>query len=275
MDILLTNDDSHCSPLFEFVIGKLANLGNLHIVVPKEEQSWTGKSITRFRNLYADEIRLFGHGARCLDGTPADCINWGIYHLCAEKKPDLVVSGINIGRNTGLGFALSSGTIGACFEANIAGVPAVALSQDFELGSFRHWLEERTLPEEVLCGLKGQTEKLLALTFSRLFDHPDFFDRAITWNINFPQRAASSCALVPAFLGHTWYSSCFKKKGDRYSHELEAPVEDQSEHSDGRVVQSGHISVTEIDIRSLGRMERTVSRGKDGFGRTSHQEGRV
>jgi 5'/3'-nucleotidase SurE len=48
MDILLTNDDSHISPLFHFLIDKLRLLGNLTIVVPKEEQSWTGKAISRF-----------------------------------------------------------------------------------------------------------------------------------------------------------------------------------------------------------------------------------
>ncbi len=254
MDILLTNDDSHRSPLFEFVIRKLADLGSLKIVVPKEEQSWTGKSITRFRNLYVDEISLFGHSAQCLDGTPADCINWGIYNLFGEKKPDLIVSGINIGLNTGIGFALSSGTVGACLEANIAGIPAVALSQDFDAVSFRHWLEDRSLPENVLGDLRCQTEDLLEKTFSRFFASPSFFSRAVTWNVNFPRRAASSCELVSTFLGHTWYSSCFKKKGDRYCHELEALHEDQRDNSDGRVVREGHVSITKIDIRNLGQI---------------------
>ncbi len=254
MDILLTNDDSHRSPLFEFVAERLATLGSLRIVVPKEEQSWTGKSITRFRNLYVDEINLFGHSAQCLDGTPADCINWGVYHLYEGKRPDLVVSGINIGLNTGLGFALSSGTIGACLEANIADIPAVALSQDFDPGSFRQWLEERTLPENVLCDLKSQTASLLDQTFSWLFSRPAFFSRAITWNINLPRKAAPDCGLVPAFLGHTWYSSCFKKRGDLYFHELEPPLEDHRDNSDGRIVRSGHVSVTEIDIRDLGQL---------------------
>jgi 5'/3'-nucleotidase SurE len=69
MDILLTNDDNHRSPLFEFITAQLTAFGTLKIVVPKEEQSWTGKSITRFRNLFVDEIRLFGHSAQCLAGT--------------------------------------------------------------------------------------------------------------------------------------------------------------------------------------------------------------
>jgi broad specificity polyphosphatase/5'/3'-nucleotidase SurE len=40
--ILLTNDDSHDSPLFHRAIDALRPLGELHIVVPATEQSWKG-----------------------------------------------------------------------------------------------------------------------------------------------------------------------------------------------------------------------------------------
>ncbi len=185
MEILLTNDDSHSSPLFEIAIEKLKSMGNLQIVVPKEEQSWTGKSISRFRHLYVDEIKLNGHTANCLDGTPADCINWGIYHLY-DKKPDLVVSGINIGINSGLGFVLSSGTVGACFEANIAGVPGVALSQDFTREVFMQWIENRLMPEAALTHLRTQSMALLENVFDELLNSTHILDNALTWNVNLP-----------------------------------------------------------------------------------------
>ncbi|NLC71363.1 MAG: hypothetical protein GX751_08410 [Desulfuromonadaceae bacterium] len=253
MEILLTNDDSHRSPLFEFIIEKLDALGRLTIVVPKEEQSWTGKSITRFRHLYVDEIKLFGRNAFCLDGTPADCINWGIYHLYEDRRPDLVVSGINIGVNTGIGFALSSGTIGACLEANIASVPGVALSQDFDLVCFRHWLEKRALPQSVLGRLREQTETLLDRIFGRFREGEGFLSRPVTWNINLPFVARPDWRMVDAFLGHTWYASCFRRAGDRFYHDLDPPRQDDRLGADGAVVRSGHVSITEIDIRALGR----------------------
>jgi 5'-nucleotidase len=254
MEILLTNDDSHRSPLFEFIIDKLSTLGRLTIVVPKEEQSWTGKSITRFKHLYVDEIGLFGRTAFCLDGTPADCINWGIYHLYAGRRPDLVVSGINIGLNTGIGFALSSGTIGACLEANIAAVPGVALSQDFAPECFRQWLETRSLPAEVLARLKDQTTALLDRIFPALEERQDFLTRPVTWNVNLPFEVRPDWRMVDAFLGHTWYSSCFRRSGERFRHDLDPPREDDRSGADGAVVRSGHVSVTEIDIRALGRL---------------------
>src|SRR5262249_10598694 len=131
MHILLTNDDSHISPLFRFAIDLLKTLGTVTIVVPQQEQSWTGKSMSRFKPLTLSQPLLQQDTAFCVDGTPADCVKMGIYHVC-DPPPDLVVSGINIGTNTGVGFLLASGTVGACLEANLAGHPAVALSQSLE-----------------------------------------------------------------------------------------------------------------------------------------------
>jgi 5'-nucleotidase len=253
MEILLTNDDSHSSPLFEIAIEKLKTMGNLQIVVPKEEQSWTGKSISRFRHLYVDEIKLNGEMAKCLDGTPADCINWGIYHLY-DQKPDLVVSGINIGINSGLGFVLSSGTVGACLEANIAGVPGVALSQDFTRDIFMQWIHERVMHEDVLTHLRTQSMILLENVFDELLNSEKILNRPMTWNVNLPYQAAPQCRMLRTFLGHSFYSSCFKRKGDRYHHEMDPPQVDQRELADSTVVRTGHISLTTIDIRDMGRL---------------------
>jgi 5'-nucleotidase len=254
MDILLTNDDSHISPLFHFLIDKLRLLGNLTIVVPKEEQSWTGKAISRFRSLYLDTITLRDGQAYCVDGTPADCINLGIYHVF-QKKPDLVVSGINIGINAGLGFALSSGTIGACLEANIAGIPAVALSQELARPTFMAWITDHSLPETEVTRLRAQTDLLIDRVFQSLCARADFLTRPVTWNVNFPDHLAANWQLVPASLGHTVYGSCFKKHGDRFRHELDGTLDDLRDNTDSRVIKQGHVSITPIDMRQLGQLD--------------------
>lgn len=255
MDILLTNDDSHTSPLLRFVLEKLTALGHVTIVVPKEEQSWTGKSMTRFRHLYLDTIVLHDGHAYCADGTPADCINLGIYNVM-PRRPDLVVSGINIGRNTGLGFALSSGTIGACLEANLAGVPAIALSQDLEYSIFRAWMIERQFPEDEVARLRQQTDTLLERVFQTLFDDGQFWHTPVTWNVNLPFKAAAPWEIVPTFLGNTVYGPCFKQIGDRYQHALDPVTEDGRAHADSTVLRQGHVSVTTIDLTVLGQLHR-------------------
>jgi 5'-nucleotidase len=258
MHILLTNDDSHISPLFHFLIDKLKTLGDLTIVVPKEEQSWTGKSISRFRYLYLDTISLRDGQAYCVDGTPADCINLGIYHVF-QQKPDLVVSGINIGINAGLGFALSSGTIGACLEANIAGIPAVALSQELARDTFMAWITGRSLPAAEVERLRTQTELLLDRVFQTLCARADFLTQPVTWNVNFPDHLAANWQLVPTSLGHTVYGSCFKKRGDRFQHELDGTIDDPRDHTDWRVIKQGHVSITAIDVRQLGQIDGLTS----------------
>ncbi|MDA0746469.1 MAG: 5'/3'-nucleotidase SurE [bacterium] len=254
MEILLTNDDSHDSPLFHIAIEKLKRLGNVTVVVPKEEQSWTGKSITRFDPLRVEEISIAGEQVWCLNGRPADCANFGIYHLF-EQKPDLVVSGINIGSNTGVAYTFSSGTIGACLEGNIAGVPAVGLSQVLAPEVFRYWDEHRELPDKDLKRLQKQIDEILDRVFEMLMARSGFYTEPVTWNVNLPFQAVEDWQIVPAFLGHNFYGSCFKKSGAEYRHQLERPAPDERDEADGHVVTQGHVSLSRLDIRSFGRLD--------------------
>jgi 5'-nucleotidase len=249
MRILLTNDDSHSSPLLRFLVAHLRTLGDLTIVVPMEEQSWTGKAMTRFSPLYVDEIALGDARAFCVDGTPADCVNLAVHHL-TPAPPDLVVSGINIGRNTGVGFALSSGTVGACLEANIAGIPGIALSQDLETDVYMHWGLHREFRPEVVEQLSAQTMALLPRITNYLLDGK--CGEPVTWNVNLPSRPAPDCRLVHTFLGHSFYGSCFQKTGDRYHHNLKTYQPDERPQADGVVIRAGHVSVTRLDMRDLG-----------------------
>jgi 5'-nucleotidase len=250
MRILLTNDDSHRSPLLYFLINHFQTLGALTIVTPKEEQSWTGKSMTRFRPLYVDEIVLDDERhAFCVDGTPADCVNLGLNHLMPEK-PDIIVSGINVGRNTGVGFAISSGTVGACLEGNIAGIPGIAFSQDLESEVFYHWVERREFTSEVVEGLKERIMPILSRITDYLLDGR--CEDPITWNVNIPYQPAESCALVHTLLGHSFYDSCFEQVGAQYRHNLRNYRPDLREQADSEVVKKGHVSITRIDLRDLG-----------------------
>jgi len=254
MNILLTNDDSYSSPLFHMIIERLSLFGNLTIVVPKEEQSWRGKSITRFSPLSVDEIELNGHKAYCVNGTPADCVNLAIYNL-VKSKPDIVVSGINIGLNTGLSFALSSGTIGACIEANIAGFSALALSQQLERGIFRNWVTHKRFDADVIKHLQNQHDKVLNKVLVSQMS-PSVFDSPITWNVNMPYQVAENWQIKPAVLGRTFYGSCFKKINGRFEHNLESFGADTSDDSDYTVVNGGDVSLTRIDIRDLGLIDK-------------------
>jgi len=126
MRILLTNDDGIHAPglaLLERVAAQLSD--DVWVCAPAEEQSGAGHSLTLHM-----PVRLREHGERrfSVTGTPTDAINLGLRKLFADRKPDLVISGINNGENLADDVTYS-GTISAAMEGALAGIKAVALSQ--------------------------------------------------------------------------------------------------------------------------------------------------
>lgn len=140
--VLVTNDDGADSPLLVPLLRELAELAELCVVVPAAECSWTSKSMSRFDPLVLAEIECGGFPVQTLTGKPADCAHIGIHNLCS---PALVVSGINMGTNSGLAFTLSSGTIGAAVEGFLAGVPSAAFSLELPESAYALWRRSRQL----------------------------------------------------------------------------------------------------------------------------------
>lgn len=101
MNILLTNDDGiHAEGLYA-AAEALSELGNVTVVAPSKEQSAVSSKITVGAPLRYHEVMLHNKvKAYSVTGTPADCSKLGIAEICKEK-PDIVVSGINHGSNTG------------------------------------------------------------------------------------------------------------------------------------------------------------------------------
>jgi 5'-nucleotidase len=125
--ILVTNDDGYDSPSLVPLIRALSRLGRVRAVVPDRERSWIGKAITRWEDVRVERADRDDCEIWRTSGCPADCTQLGVHALFGDK-PDLVVSGINLGFNHGLAFFMSSGTVGGAVEGWIAGLPAIAVS---------------------------------------------------------------------------------------------------------------------------------------------------
>lgn len=248
--ILLTNDDSHDSPLFHRAIDALRKLGDLSIAVPATEQSWKGKSMTRYGPVYAERIVIHDAPAWSVTGTPADCVNLALHHLL-DSPPDIVVSGINIGKNVGLGFVYASGTVGACLEANIAGLPGLALSQELSREDFLYWDEHRTFRPDTAEALVRSIDALVPRVWHALVD--SHWGSRTTWNVNFPIVQPREPELRRTRLGLTTYGSCFRRKGDQYLFGLTAANLDPAADTDDATLKAGHVSVTLLDIRDFGQ----------------------
>jgi 5'-nucleotidase len=129
--ILLTNDDGIDSPGLWILEKKLRDLGETVVVAPQTEKSGIGKAVSTGTVEVIETHLKSGTKAYAVTGTPADAVLLALFKIL-EETPDIVVSGINLGPNIGIDDLLTSGTLGAAFEAAIHGVPSVATSYCIE-----------------------------------------------------------------------------------------------------------------------------------------------
>ncbi|MFH1823805.1 MAG: 5'/3'-nucleotidase SurE [Candidatus Firestonebacteria bacterium] len=122
--ILITNDDGIYSNGINLLIKILKPLGDLCVVAPLQEKSGAGHSITMHHPL---RVRFLKKNVVAVEGTPTDCVMFGIYYLLNHKRPALLVSGINKGANLGDDITYS-GTVSAALEGTLLGVPSMAVS---------------------------------------------------------------------------------------------------------------------------------------------------
>lgn len=127
MKILVCNDDGIGAEGIFQLADALSEIGEVTVIAPTTEQSAVGHSITmkvplRYKK-YNIRNKFNGYA---VDGTPADCVKFGIKNILHET-PDIVVSGINHGANTAISI-IYSGTVSAAREAAIMDCPAIAFS---------------------------------------------------------------------------------------------------------------------------------------------------
>jgi len=125
--ILITNDDGYSSKGIKALINAVKNLGKILIVAPDSPQSGMGHAISVNKPIRCYKTNFFDSvEAYCCTGTPVDCIKMGLY-LLKNKKPDLILSGINHGSNVSTNI-LYSGTMSAAVEGALSGIPSVGYS---------------------------------------------------------------------------------------------------------------------------------------------------
>ncbi len=130
MRILCTNDDGIHAPGLKVVEQIARELSDdVWVVAPELDQSGVSHSLS-----LNDPLRLREVGPRhfAVRGTPTDCVIMGARHILGAKLPDLVLSGVNKGRNVAED-VVYSGTIAGALEGTILGLPSFALSQEFTL----------------------------------------------------------------------------------------------------------------------------------------------
>lgn len=163
--ILITNDDGIASPGLKAAVRAVLGLGTLLVVAPATQQTAMGRSFTGRRDAGLEPVdyQVDGQALRAFacEGSPACVVAHALRVLCLERRPDLVISGINYGENMGSSIS-ASGTIGAALEAATWGLKALATSQQMHPSSFLHHGEQDwTAAEHFLRQFAG---RMLAAT---------------------------------------------------------------------------------------------------------------
>jgi len=185
MNILVTNDDGIGAPGIYALAQAMREIGNVVVMAPLGEQSAVGHALTVSLPLrvtpYVKNDEFLGYA---VSGTPADSVKLALRTYLAEQglpRPDIVVSGINHGRNTAVNI-IYSGTVSAATEATVLGVPAIAVSltsygpdPDFSAAAefmreFVPVVHEQGLPEGTLLNVNVPSiplDEIEGFTFTR------------------------------------------------------------------------------------------------------------
>ena len=126
--ILISNDDGITAPGILATVEVMKTFGDVVVVAPDSPQSAMGHAISINKPLRLVKNDQFGPDVvsyHC-SGTPADCVKMAVDKVL-NRKPDLLVSGINHGSNASIN-VLYSGTMSAAVEGAIDGMTAVGFS---------------------------------------------------------------------------------------------------------------------------------------------------
>ena len=144
MTIVVVNDDGWGTAGIRLLAKEMAKIGQVTVIAPDGPRSGNGAAISVVQPMYikrVDEHDLNGAEVYTTNGTPADCVKIAREVLFANRKIDLLVSGINHGSNAAIN-AMYSGTIGACLVAAEKGIPAIGWSIDSHaMDVDLHWLQ--------------------------------------------------------------------------------------------------------------------------------------
>lgn len=235
--ILVTNDDGIQAKGIKSLIEAVKPFGDVVIVAPDKPQSGMGHAITVNDVLRFDESPLYpNEQAYTCTGTPVDCVKIGISEII-QRKPDLLVSGINHGENSASN-VLYSGTMSAAVEGAMEDIPSIG----FSLLNFDN--------DADFSGSKWAVEEVVKRALN------GEFPKSICLNVNIPQlptdeiKGIKVCRQAKAY----WNDSFVKRK-DQFGKPYfwlkgDFNRDDWREDTDIWALDNGYVSVvpTQFDM---------------------------
>ena len=186
MHFLITNDDGFDAPGLAALFHALKPMGDVTVVAPGCCHSSKGHAVDTKTPIRVERRTVEPFGPiHIVHSSPADCIRVGLCHLL-DKRPDMVVAGINPGANLGVDL-FYSGTAAAAREAAFLNIPAIAVSRYLRAESAIDW--------DILGRHVHRTVRTLTNPEYRL-------PAGHFWNVNFPAVADGSYPEQITFVPH-------------------------------------------------------------------------
>lgn len=250
--VLLTNDDGIGARFLRELAAACQETGlETWVAAPTGERSWIGRAFSRNRIVPVADIEGVGDRAWALDGTPSDCVNIALGHLL-PRRPDVVLSGMNIGYNASMPLCLSSGTLAGATEGAAWGLPAVAASFDLDQATFevvRHAKED--CPPKLLAHLRSACRHAARFT-AGLIGQPQ--PGVLVHNLNFPSTTQDDTAWERTVPAHLRLGSLYARDTHGFSFIWsEGEIIGRRTDTDVACIERGNISHTEVDFARLGR----------------------
>jgi 5'-nucleotidase len=236
MNILISNDDGIYAAGVRALAEALSDTGhNITVVCPDRERSATGHALTLQEPLRVDQILdVYPQGieAWACSGTPSDTVKLALDALLSDRRPDLVLSGINRGANLGTD-VIYSGTVSAAMEGVLEEVPSIA----FSLTSFASldFSAAANFAKKMVAAIAANPIK-----------------EAILLNVNIPAiPEADICGTVVTRLGIRRYKDLFEKRidprGKTYYWLSGVVVEEEAEpDTDIQAIRDNYITITPL-----------------------------
>jgi 5'-nucleotidase len=232
--ILVTNDDGIHAPGLEAMVEIATQLSSdVWVVAPEFNQSGAGHSLSIINPIRAREVSETKYA---IEGTPTDCVLFAVKHLLKDRKPDIVLSGVNRGSNMADDVTYS-GTIAGAMEGCLLGIPSIAFSQ-----AYSH-------PHQVKWGTATHHGTAVARRILEM-DWP----RNVLINVNFPDVVTASVKGakvtrqgVRAF-GGTVIERTDPRNNPYYWIGYSPGEHEVDEESDLHAVRHGYISVTPLHL---------------------------
>lgn len=247
--ILISNDDGYEAKGINELIKFLRPLGELIVMAPDSARSGMSCAITADKPLKYTLVRKEeGLAVYKCTGTPADCIKLAA-HDVLERKPDLIVGGINHGDNSAVNVHYS-GTMGVVIEGCLRGVPSVGFSL-----CDHHPDADFTPEKEVIRAIAADVLK-------------NGLPEGVCLNVNFPQGDAYKGVRVCRQTAGKWVNEFEKRSrpgsGNSYFWLTGNFDNDESgnEDTDQWALTNGYVAVTpiRIDMTAYGFIDELKSR---------------